>query len=131
MLFGLQVLKFLMERNSTSTLHGQVTIGTLILQVCSCFMLIFLLCTGNLWPNCYTYAILFSCKCTGMSILFINVYHVSLSHIIFAFQNCEIPLLARIVRLVCYLPCFQFSAVLLVFFKEWFPWQNCKSNDLK
>ncbi|KAL2475608.1 K(+) efflux antiporter 6 [Abeliophyllum distichum] len=26
------VLKFLMERNSTSSLHGQVTIGTLILQ---------------------------------------------------------------------------------------------------
>lgn len=29
----LQVLKFLMEKNSTNSLHGQVTIGTLILQV--------------------------------------------------------------------------------------------------
>jgi hypothetical protein len=28
-----QVLKFLMEKNSTNALHGQVTIGTLILQV--------------------------------------------------------------------------------------------------
>lgn len=33
-LFGLQVLKFLMERNSISALHGQVVVGTLILQVC-------------------------------------------------------------------------------------------------
>lgn len=32
-LFGSQVLKFLMERNSISALHGQVTVGTLILQV--------------------------------------------------------------------------------------------------
>ena len=30
---GPQVLKFLMERNSISALHGQVTVGTLILQV--------------------------------------------------------------------------------------------------
>ncbi|XP_010918652.1 K(+) efflux antiporter 4 isoform X1 [Elaeis guineensis] len=29
------VLKFLMERNSTNALHGQVTIGTLILQDCA------------------------------------------------------------------------------------------------
>lgn len=28
-----QVLKFLMEKNSINALHGQVTIGTLILQV--------------------------------------------------------------------------------------------------
>lgn len=35
-LFGVQVLKFLMEKNSISTLHGQVTIGTLILQVYYC-----------------------------------------------------------------------------------------------
>lgn len=28
-----QVLKFLMDRKSTNSLHGQVTIGTLILQV--------------------------------------------------------------------------------------------------
>lgn len=28
-----QVLKFLLERNSINALHGQVTIGTLILQV--------------------------------------------------------------------------------------------------
>jgi predicted Kef-type K+ transport protein len=27
------VLKFLMDRNGTTALHGQVTIGTLILQV--------------------------------------------------------------------------------------------------
>lgn len=32
----LQVLKFLMEKNSTNSLHGQVTIGTLILQVSDC-----------------------------------------------------------------------------------------------
>lgn len=31
--FFLQVLKFLMDRNGTTALHGQVTIGTLILQV--------------------------------------------------------------------------------------------------
>lgn len=31
--WGAQVLKFLMERNSISALHGQVTVGTLILQV--------------------------------------------------------------------------------------------------
>ncbi len=31
--FLLQVLKFLMDRNGTTALHGQVTIGTLILQV--------------------------------------------------------------------------------------------------
>lgn len=30
----LQVLKFLMEKNSINTLYGQVTVGTLILQVC-------------------------------------------------------------------------------------------------
>jgi hypothetical protein len=29
-----KVLKFLMERNSINALHGQVTVGTLILQVC-------------------------------------------------------------------------------------------------
>lgn len=29
----IQVLKFLMERNSINALHGQVTVGTLILQV--------------------------------------------------------------------------------------------------
>jgi len=38
--FFLQVLKFLMDRNGTTALHGQVTIGTLILQV---YMLILLL----------------------------------------------------------------------------------------
>jgi hypothetical protein len=37
--FFLQVLKFLMDRNGTTALHGQVTIGTLILQV---YMLILL-----------------------------------------------------------------------------------------
>ncbi|XP_073395774.1 K(+) efflux antiporter 5 isoform X2 [Physcomitrium patens] len=36
------VLKFLMDRNSTNTLHGQVTIGTLILQDC-CVGLLFAL----------------------------------------------------------------------------------------
>jgi Kef-type K+ transport system membrane component KefB len=30
------VLKFLMEKNSTNSLHGQVTIGILILQVSDC-----------------------------------------------------------------------------------------------
>lgn len=30
----MQVLKFLMERNNISALHGQVVVGTLILQVC-------------------------------------------------------------------------------------------------
>lgn len=34
-LFGTQVLKFLMEKASTNALHGQVTIGILILQVFS------------------------------------------------------------------------------------------------
>ncbi|XP_022749929.1 K(+) efflux antiporter 4-like isoform X6 [Durio zibethinus] len=37
------VLKFLMERNSTSALHGQVTIGTLILQDCAVGLLFALL----------------------------------------------------------------------------------------
>ncbi|KAL2457328.1 K(+) efflux antiporter 4 [Abeliophyllum distichum] len=37
------VLKFLMERNSTSSLHGQVTIGTLILQDCAVGLLFALL----------------------------------------------------------------------------------------
>jgi predicted Kef-type K+ transport protein len=37
--FVLQVLKFLMEKNSISALHGQVTIGTLILQVCDWYLL--------------------------------------------------------------------------------------------
>lgn len=37
------VLKFLMEKNSTSTLHGQVTIGTLILQDCAVGLLFALL----------------------------------------------------------------------------------------
>lgn len=32
----MQVLKFLMESNSISALHGQVTVGTLILQVTNC-----------------------------------------------------------------------------------------------
>lgn len=32
-LFYSQVLKFLMEKSSMSTVHGQITIGTLILQV--------------------------------------------------------------------------------------------------
>ncbi|XP_044471368.1 K(+) efflux antiporter 5-like [Mangifera indica] len=39
----LQVLKFLMERNSISALHGQVTIGTLILQDCAVGLLFALL----------------------------------------------------------------------------------------
>jgi predicted Kef-type K+ transport protein len=30
----MKVLKFLMERNSINALHGQVTVGTLILQAC-------------------------------------------------------------------------------------------------
>jgi hypothetical protein len=30
-----QVSKFLVEKSNTNALHGQVTIGTLILQVCS------------------------------------------------------------------------------------------------
>lgn len=34
---GFKVLKFLMEKNSTNALHGQVTIGTLILQVCNIY----------------------------------------------------------------------------------------------
>lgn len=38
-MFGRQVLKFLMEKNSTNALHGQVTIGTLILQVLNLFPL--------------------------------------------------------------------------------------------
>ncbi|XP_019175895.1 PREDICTED: K(+) efflux antiporter 6-like isoform X2 [Ipomoea nil] len=37
------VLKFLMEKNSTNTLHGQVTIGTLILQDCAVGLLFALL----------------------------------------------------------------------------------------
>ncbi|KAK9274019.1 hypothetical protein L1049_018833 [Liquidambar formosana] len=37
------VLKFLMERNSTNALHGQVTIGTLILQDCAVGLLFALL----------------------------------------------------------------------------------------
>ncbi|KAL8160846.1 hypothetical protein V2J09_012335 [Rumex salicifolius] len=37
------VLKFLMERNSCSSLHGQVTIGTLILQDCTVGLLFALL----------------------------------------------------------------------------------------
>ncbi|KAM7512965.1 hypothetical protein LguiB_011840 [Lonicera macranthoides] len=42
-LFGSQVFKFLMERNSISTLHGQVTVGTLILQDCAVGLLFALL----------------------------------------------------------------------------------------
>lgn len=34
-----QVLKFLMEKNSINALHGQVTVGTLILQVPNTFSL--------------------------------------------------------------------------------------------
>lgn len=37
------VLKFLMEKNSTNALHGQVTIGTLILQDCAVGLLFALL----------------------------------------------------------------------------------------
>ncbi|KAL0736076.1 hypothetical protein Bca4012_012286 [Brassica carinata] len=37
------VLKFLMEKNSTNSLHGQVTIGTLILQDCAVGLLFALL----------------------------------------------------------------------------------------
>ncbi|CAA0840790.1 K(+) efflux antiporter 4 [Striga hermonthica] len=37
------VLKFLMERNSINTLHGQVTVGTLILQDCAVGLLFALL----------------------------------------------------------------------------------------
>ncbi|GAB2292576.1 K(+) efflux antiporter 4 [Dionaea muscipula] len=37
------VLKFLMERNSSNSLHGQVTIGTLILQDCAAGLLFALL----------------------------------------------------------------------------------------
>lgn len=37
------VLKFLMEKNSTNTIHGQVTIGTLILQDCAVGLLFALL----------------------------------------------------------------------------------------
>jgi hypothetical protein len=35
----MKVLKFLMERNSINALHGQVTVGTLILQVCHTFFI--------------------------------------------------------------------------------------------
>lgn len=37
------VLKYLMEKNSTNTLHGQVTMGTLILQDCAVGLLFALL----------------------------------------------------------------------------------------
>jgi Kef-type K+ transport system membrane component KefB len=37
------VLKFLMEKNSTNSLHGQVTIGILILQDCAVGLLFALL----------------------------------------------------------------------------------------
>ncbi|PNX58045.1 K(+) efflux antiporter 4-like protein, partial [Trifolium pratense] len=37
------VLKFLMEKNNTNALHGQVTIGTLILQDCAVGLLFALL----------------------------------------------------------------------------------------
>jgi hypothetical protein len=37
--FHEQVLKFLMEKNSINALHGQVTVGTLILQVCGTFFI--------------------------------------------------------------------------------------------
>jgi Kef-type K+ transport system membrane component KefB len=37
------VLKFLMERNSISALHGQITVGTLILQDCAVGLLFALL----------------------------------------------------------------------------------------
>lgn len=37
------MLKFLMEKNSTNALHGQVTIGTLILQDCAVGLLFALL----------------------------------------------------------------------------------------
>ncbi|KAF2535798.1 hypothetical protein F2Q68_00022906 [Brassica cretica] len=40
---GQPVLKFLMEKNSTNSLHGQVTIGTLILQDCAVGLLFALL----------------------------------------------------------------------------------------
>lgn len=55
--FG-QVLKFLMEKNTSNALHGQVTIGTLILQVLSyclwvklfCFILFYIiLCSLFCW----------------------------------------------------------------------------------
>ena len=35
----MKVLKFLMETNSINALHGQVTVGTLILQVCHTFFI--------------------------------------------------------------------------------------------
>ncbi|KAL6006023.1 hypothetical protein ACLOJK_040068 [Asimina triloba] len=41
--FDMQVLKFLMEKNSISALYGQVTIGTLILQDCTVGLLFALL----------------------------------------------------------------------------------------
>jgi hypothetical protein len=39
----MKVLKFLMERNSINALHGQVTVGTLILQVSHIFFIFFFL----------------------------------------------------------------------------------------
>ena len=42
-----QVVKFLVERNSTSSLHGQVTIGILIFQVLTRDILYFV-------PFCYS-----------------------------------------------------------------------------
>jgi hypothetical protein len=51
--FLVQVLKFLMEKNNTNALHGQVTIGTLILQViCHSLFIIFPIWTINAFNRC-------------------------------------------------------------------------------
>jgi len=53
-LFLVQVLKFLMEKNTSNALHGQVTIGTLILQVlCHSLFFIFPIWTINASNKCY------------------------------------------------------------------------------
>jgi len=96
--FDPQVLKFLMERNSVNALHGHVTIGTLILQVCT---VIFVLMNAHAWlKHCYWYL----CKKSGVecyewpwySLLRFFFSHLSSSEmfeIIGSFQDCAVGLL--------------------------------------
>lgn len=113
-----QVVKFLVERNSNNSIHGQVTIGTLIFQVITLFY-------------CYTqYS--YSELCMTYYFHFISPpdsLYSYLSNIIFhpkAFYFFLMSLPGRTVLLVYYLLCFLFLEVIVEFCKGCLRWEDCK-----
>lgn len=98
-----QVVKFLVERNNSNALHGQITIGTLIFQV--------------------TYKLFLSRWYTYQYLTYIELENLILS--VISIQTCTLNCF-RTVLLAYYLPWSPFWGVTVAFCREWFLWESCK-----